>query len=157
MAPLETPQACSAMAPGEQLLIWSLQGWASARMAGDAPHRPLGAVLTAKTSARAAALFIAWIQAIEAASLRPIRAQCAHCGGASEDLQRLVAACGVAPVALREGERLIEPLVSEPRSIMILARSLNDALFQAGWPLPARLAPPVREAVDYPEQAPTMH
>ncbi len=121
------------------------------------PHRPLGAVLTAKTSARAAALFIAWAQAIEAASLRPIRAQCAHCGGASADLQRLVAACGIAPWRSARGERLIESLVSEPRAIMILARSLNDALFQAGWPLPARLVAPVHEAVDHPDQAPTMH
>jgi hypothetical protein len=79
--PRAPPHACSALAPAGQLLIWSLEGWASARIAGDAPHGPLGAVLTAKTSARAAALFIAWIQAIEAARLRPIRAHALTAAG----------------------------------------------------------------------------
>lgn len=77
---------------------------------------------------------------MEAASFRPLQAECGHCGGVSTDLQRLVAACGLAPVALELAERLIEPLVSDSRMVVTLARALNAALASAGWPMPARLA-----------------
>ncbi len=130
------------LAPGENLLICGLKAWAAARCAGERPHRPVSEALAQRTNPRVAALFLAWVQAIEAASLRPIRAECPRCGGAAADLQRLVVACGVAPVALEMGERLIAPLVSEPRPVMVLARSLNAALAGAGWPLPARLGKP---------------
>lgn len=130
------------LAPGENLLLSGLRVWAAARCSGDRPHGPLSKALAQRTSPRVAALFLAWVQAIEAASLRPIHAECPHCGGAGADIQRLVVACGVAPVALDVGERLIAPLVSEPRPVMVLARSLNAALAGAGWPLPARLGEP---------------
>ncbi len=57
-------------------------------------------------------------------------------------------------MAFLEGERLIAPLVSEPRTVMILARSLNGALAQAGWPLPARRA---ERKVEHPHQPNTLH
>ena len=128
--------------PGENLLICSLRAWAAARCAGEMPHRALSRALTQRTNPRVAALFLAWIQAVEASTLRPIVAECSECGGAAPDLQRLVVACGVAPIDLRMGEALIAPLVSDPQQVMVLARSLNAALAQAGWPLPARLGAP---------------
>ncbi|MET0274487.1 MAG: hypothetical protein ABW360_15985 [Phenylobacterium sp.] len=134
-----SPRCPEGVTPAERLMFWSLRAWASARHAGEPPQAPLGELLAAKTSARVAALFMAWVQAVEAASLRPIRGECPHCGGASGDLQRLVVACGIAPVAFELGERLLEPLVSDTRTVMVLARSLNAALAAAGWPLPARV------------------
>ncbi len=98
MAPPETsqgaPRPCCGITPAEQLLTAGLQGWANARVAGQAPQEALGPALAAETSARVASLFVAWVQAIEATSLRPLRTRCGHCGGVSADLQRLVAACG---------------------------------------------------------------
>lgn len=129
------------LTPGEMLLIGGLRAWAAARCAGEAPQRPISQALTVRTNPRVAALFLAWIQAVEASTRRPLRAECPDCGGAAPDLQRLVVACGVAPVALDLGERLIAPLVSDPQAVMLLARSLNAALASAGWPLPARLGP----------------
>ncbi|WP_293345404.1 hypothetical protein [Phenylobacterium sp.] len=130
------------LTPGENLLICGLRAWAAARCAGEAPHRPVSQALIQRTNPRVAALFLAWIQAVEASRLRPICAECCECGGAAPDLQRLVVACGVAPVAFELGEKLIAPLVSDPQQVMILARSLNAALARAGWPLPARLGAP---------------
>lgn len=130
------------LAPGENLLICGLKAWAAARCAGEPPHRPLSEALSRRTNPRVAALFLAWVQAIEASSLRPLRAECPHCGGAAADVQRLVVACGIAPVAQDLGEKLIAPLVSDPGLVMVLARSLNAALAHAGWPLPARLGEP---------------
>ena len=130
------------LAPGENLLICSLRAWAAARCAGEPPQKPVTLALGKRTNPRVASLFVAWIQAIEASTRRPIRAECCSCGGAAPDLQRLVVACGVAPVALDLGEKLIAPLVSNPQAVMVLARSLNAALADAGWPLPARLGAP---------------
>lgn len=141
------------LAPGENLLICGLKAWAAARCAGEPPHRPLSEALSRRTNPRVAALFLAWVQAIEASSLRPLRAECPHCGGAAADLQRLVVACGVAPVAQDLGEMLIAPLVSDPGLVMALARSLNAALARAGWPLPARLGAPSEPG----EAHPTLH
>lgn len=143
------------LAPAERLLIASLLAWAQARRQGLPPQRALGALLAARASPRAAALFAAWAQAIEADSLRPLQAECPHCGGAGPDVQRLVAACGVAPVDLGLGERLIAPLVRDPAMVMILARSLNAALAASGWPLPARLGPPPEGSAGEPPQ--TLH
>lgn len=130
----------AALAPAEDLLLCSLRGWAAGRLARQRPHQAITAALTAKAGGRVAALFLAWVQGVEAASLRPLQAECAHCGGISPDLQRLVAACGLAPVAFELAERLIEPLVSDSRMVVTLARALNAALASAGWPVPARLA-----------------
>lgn len=151
-SPTARPPGGAQLTPGEKLLLTGLRAWAAARTSGETPqHRVLSAIAS-KSSNRAAALFSAWIQAVEADSLRPIQAECDHCGGAAPDLQRLVVACGVAPVAFEMGERLLEPLVSDPRAVMILARSLNAALASSGWPLPARLGSP-----SAPGRASTVH
>ena len=92
----------------------------------------------AKASPRAASLFLAWIQAVEAGSRRPLALTCGHCGGLSTDAQRLIVACGLAPTDRRLAEALLAPVVHEPPMVMMLARSLNAALAAAGWPLPAR-------------------
>lgn len=128
-------------APAEHLLLSSLAAWAAARHAGEPPQPLLGAALTERASPRAAALFLAWVQAIEAGCVRPLCAHCADCGGLSDDLQRLVAACGLSPVAFEMGEALVAPLVRDPCQVMTLARALNAALAACGWPLPARLEP----------------
>ncbi|MFC3079833.1 hypothetical protein ACFODL_17160 [Phenylobacterium terrae] len=150
-APLD-PAARSAdrLEPGERLLIAALQAWLSDGSATSL--RTLGKVMAWRTSPRVAALFLGWVHAMDAARLRPIEATCRHCGGASQDVQRLVVACGLAPVDLDLGERLIAPLVSEATSVMVLARALNAALAQAGWPLPARLG-----VQDPSHEQPTMH
>jgi len=140
--PESQPRQRTDLTPGENLLICSLRAWAAARCAGETPHRPVSQALTQRTNPRVAALFLAWIQAVEASILRPIQAECGHCRGAAPDVQRLVVACGVAPVAFDLGKRLVAPLVSDPQAVMVLARSLNAALAQAGWPLPARLGAP---------------
>jgi len=130
------------LTPGENLLICGVRAWAAARCAGEQPHRAVSDALSRRTNPQVAARFVAWIQAVEATTRRPIKAECACCGGAAPDVQRLVVACGVAPVAFEMGEKLIAPLVRDPRPVMVLARSLNAALAQAGWPLPARLGAP---------------
>jgi hypothetical protein len=132
----------AAAAPSERLLLTALQAWAGA--GGSEPVRPeeLARVIAWRTSARVAAVFTAWLHAIEAARVRPIEAQCPGCGGPSTDVQRLVVACGIAPVDAALGERLIEPLVSDAHAVMVLGRFLNTALAAAGWPLPARLCGP---------------
>jgi hypothetical protein len=138
------PAPQTALAPAERLLITSLMAWAQAR-SHDQPTRLVAETLAARASARAAALFSAWVQAIEAGGLRPLQAQCPHCGGAGPDVQRLVVACGIAPVDLDLGRRLLAPIVRDPGPVTILGRSLNAALAASGWPLPARLGPPAAE------------
>jgi len=137
-----TAQQAAQLMPGENLLIAGLRAWAAARCAGEPPHREIAQAMTKRTNPRVAALFLAWVQAVEASTIRPLRAECGQCGGAAPDLQRLVVACGVAPVDFGMGEKLLAPLVSDTRQVMTLARSLNAALAQAGWPLPVRLGAP---------------
>lgn len=128
----------SPIAPGERLLIGALQVW----IGRGEGRRTLVRALAWRTSRRVAAAFAAWMGAVEAASLGPLAAVCPHCGGASQEVQRLVVACGLAPVDLELGAQLIAPLVREADSVMVLARLLNAALAEAGWPLPARLSAP---------------
>jgi hypothetical protein len=135
--PAASSSSSPSLEPGERILLAALEAWASDRPSPNV--KTLAKSLAWRTSDRVAAVFVAWIHAIEAARLRPLEATCRVCGGSSQDLQRLVVACGIAPVDLRLGERLIEPLVSEAGSVMVLARLLNSALAEAGWPLPARL------------------
>ncbi|CAN7338122.1 hypothetical protein LJR219_001872 [Phenylobacterium sp. LjRoot219] len=117
-----------APAPAERLLIASFRDWAFAREAGRSPHDAMPAGLAAHAGSAAAACFFALVRALEAISLRPLEVACRHCGGASTDLQRLVVACGVAPVNPRLGEQLLAPLVSDPRFVVRLGRGLNLAL-----------------------------
>lgn len=134
-----TPQACEArLHPAERLLFAALRAWATARIAGERPHAHVSDALAQKASSRAASLFLAWIQAVEAGSRRPLALTCSHCGGMSTDAQRLIVACGLALTDRRLAEALLAPVLHEPAMVMMLARSLNTALAAAGWPLPAR-------------------
>lgn len=139
---MDAPHQAAKLTPGENLLICGVRAWATARCSGHPPHQAVAQAITQRTNPRVAALFLAWIQAVEASTRRPIKAECPCCGGAAADVQRLVVACGVAHVAFEMGEKLIAPLVSDPQQVMTLARALNAALAQAGWPLPARLSIP---------------
>lgn len=126
--------------PGEQLLLSTFRTWAALRLSGLEPGPRVSRALAWRTSERTAALFTGWMKALEAACRRPLQLQCPRCGGASLDEQRLVVACGLAPVALDLGERLLEPLLADAGAVMILARALNASLAADGYPLPARLA-----------------
>ncbi len=137
--PSPNPPSRAMLAPAEQLLFCSLRAWLAAREAGEGCTRVVAQSLGWRTSPRAGALFAAWAQAIDASRRRPLHAECPRCGGLSPDLQRLVVACGLAPVDLEVGATLLEPLVTETECAMVLARSLNAALAEAGWPLPARI------------------
>ncbi|MBX3486185.1 hypothetical protein [Phenylobacterium sp.] len=133
------PQACETrLFPAERLLFYALKAWSAARLMGERPHGHVGEVLAAKASPRASSLFLAWIQAVEAASARPLRLTCSHCGGMSTDAQRLIVACGLSLVDRPLAEALLEPIVREPGMVIMLSRQLNNALSAAGWSLPAR-------------------
>jgi hypothetical protein len=133
------PQACEAkLFPAERLLFAALRAWATARIAGERPHSHVADALAEKASPRVGSVFLAWIQAVEAGSRRPLALTCGHCGGMSTDAQRLIVACGLAPTDRRLAEALLAPVVHEPGMVMMLSRSLNAALAAAGWPLPAR-------------------
>lgn len=140
--------------PGEMLLIAGLRGWVQLRSAGETPHTVIGRAMSRKTSARAAALFVAWLETIEAAGRRPIQVQCRTCGGISNDEQRLVVACGLATTAFDVGAELLEPLLVDGEQAMVLARSLNLALAECGWRLPARLG---GAQVTHPQPPRTLH
>jgi len=143
--------ACpGAPTPGEQLLLSAVRVWAHARVQGQRPHAHVAQALAARASRRVGALFVAWMQALEAASLRPIQIRCPDCGGLSSDEERLIVACGLAPVSMDVAERLLAPLLRDPGVPMTLARSLNAAMAADGWPLPARLDDPA-------QPRPTLH
>src|SRR5688500_2389797 len=134
-----TPRACEAkLAPAERLLFAALRAWAGARIVGERPHAAIADALAGRASARVASVFLAWIQAVEAGSRRPLALACGHCGGMSTDAQRLIVACGLAPTDRHTAEALLAPVVEDPTIVMMLGRSLNTALAAAGWPLPAR-------------------
>lgn len=142
------------LSPGEKLLLQALRSWAGLRSSGERPNVMVARALSFRASDRVAALFTAWVQAIEMAGRRPIRMQCPSCGGPSTDEQRLLVALGVAPVAFEIGERVLEPLLTETKPVMVLGRALNAALAAAGFPIPARLTDPPFGPVPAP---PTVH
>jgi hypothetical protein len=80
-------------------------------MEGERPDIATGRLIAWRASGRAAALFVAWMQAVEAARRRPLQIHCAHCRGASVDEQRLIFAMGVAPIDMDLGEILLAPLL----------------------------------------------
>jgi hypothetical protein len=125
--------------PGERWLLSSMRGWASLRLAGERPQASMASTLADQASDRAATLFIAWMQAVEATLLRPIQIHHPGCNRISPDEQRLVAACGLAPIAPELGEELLGPLLLGAETVMVLGRMLNAALRAAGLYLPARL------------------
>lgn len=150
----EATHACPA-APngGERLILAGLRAWALGRIDGTDPQGPVRAAVAAAASDQVGALFVAWMQAVEQAARRALEISCLHCRGASLDEQRLVVACGLAPVAFEMGERLLQPLLVEARPAMVLARALNRALRLEGLPLPVRLE---SRPVDHPA-AVTLH
>lgn len=126
-------------APAERLILAGLRAWALARMSREAPQERVRAAVGAVSSDAVGALFVGMMEALERHARRAFTVGCLGCGGASADEQRLVAACGLAPVAFDLGERLLAPLQTDPGPAMILARALNAALLADGLPLPARL------------------
>lgn len=152
----EPLEAKSALAPAERLLFAALQGWATLRARGERPHSHIAPLLAHKTSGRAAALFVAWIEAVEAESVRPLQIECPSCGGPAPDAQRLIVACGVAPVAPALAESLLAPLLLGHATVIQLGKSLNAALAAEGWPLPARVESPPPVA-DRPPRSRTLH
>jgi len=124
---------------GERLLLSALREWAALRLADERPNRRVAQALAFRSSSRVAGLFVAWMQSVEASLRRPIQIQCPVCGGVSTDEQRLVVSCGLAGTATAVGETLLEPLLIDPRPVMVLARALNAALTVDGYPLPVRL------------------
>ena len=131
--------------PGERLVLESLRCWASSRRDGGRPEAAAARLIAWRTSEQVAALFVAWMQAVEERRRRPIQICCLRCGGASIDEQRLIFAMGVAPVDMDLGEMLLAPLLIDPAGVMALARPLNAVLATIGLPMPARLCgAPVR-------------
>lgn len=136
---------------GERLLLGAMRQWATLRSAGERPNRLVAQALAFRSSQRVGGLFVAWMQAVEAALRRPIQVQCPVCGGISTDEQRLVVACGLAGTATSVGEDLLEPLLTDSQPVMVLARALNAALRVDGYPLPVRLREtPVEHVLDRP-------
>ena len=137
----EATSACKVgLTATENLLFAALRGWASARTGGARPHPAVTHALARRTSPRTASLFIAWAQAIEKVSRRPLQLTCPGCRGVSTDAQRLIVACGVAPVDPVIAEALLNPILRDPTAVVLLGRSLNASLAADGWRLPVRLA-----------------
>jgi hypothetical protein len=130
------------LAPAERLLIFGVRAWLEADEDAEGDRMAVAQAIGRHSSARTAAVFCAWMETVEMCRLRPLSAECAHCGGVGQDVQRLVVACGLATVDVDLGARLIEPLVCETETVMTLARSLNAALAACGSPLPARFGSP---------------
>jgi hypothetical protein len=129
----------AALAPAERLLLWSIRAWASVRRAGQRPEPLIGAALGKRSSARAAALFSAWMQAVEAAAGRRLQIQCAACAALCPDEARLLLACGLASVSMEAGGDMLRPILTDAEPAMALARVLNRVMAADGWKLPARL------------------
>jgi hypothetical protein len=145
-APVET------LAPGERLLLDGLRGWAASRAIGCCPQATAQRILGWRASRRVAALFCAWMQSLECSVRRPIRAYCRHCDGVGPDEGRLIQAIGVCAIDLAAGEALLAPLSLDPTAALVIARALNTALAEEGFPIPARL----EDALPRPP-APTLH
>ncbi len=140
------PQAASSLRVGpaglavaEQLVLASLRAWARARMCGDDPRELVRPGLTHVSSRPVASVFVAMMEHIERNALRAMEVHCIACGGYSHDEQRVVLACGVARIAPEVALQLLKPLVDAPETPVLLARTLNVALGNAGFPLPVRM------------------
>ena len=140
------PQAASALrigppglSLGEQLVLAGLRTWARARMAGDEPRCLIRPGLTHVASKPVASVFTAMMEHIEREATRAMQIHCVACSGYSEDEQRVVLACGVARASLGAAFDLMRPLVKAPETPVLLARTLNVALSNAGYPLPVRM------------------
>lgn len=127
------------LALSEQLVLAGLRSWARARMAGEEPHGLVRPSLTHVASKPVASVFIALMERIERDARRAMQVHCVACGGYSQDEQRVVLACGVSRSAPEIALQLLAPLVKAPEAPVLLARTLNVALHNAGYRLPVRL------------------
>lgn len=123
----------------EQLVLAGLRSWAGARMAKQEPHNLVRPGLTHMASKPVATVFVALMERIERQARRAMQVHCVACSGYSEDEQRLVLACGISRSAPEIALQLLAPLVKEPEAPVLLARTLNVALRNAGYRLPVRL------------------
>lgn len=126
-------------APAERLILAGLRAWALARLNEEPPETRVRAAISAVASDMAGVLFVGWMQAVERHASRAFAIGCLGCGHVSPDEQRLIHACGLAPVAFDLGEELLAPLQTNPLPAMTMARALNAALGDVGLVLPARL------------------
>lgn len=137
---------------GERWLLGMLRRWAGLRRADERPQAIMSGAFADRVPARVCAQFAAWIQAVEAELTRSLRVQHPGCAGISDDEQRLILACGLAPIAPDLGHALLRTMVGETGLVMGLGRILNSSLSGAGLSLPARmLDTPLRTP------APTLH
>ncbi|CAN5505211.1 hypothetical protein BH10PSE4_BH10PSE4_15040 [soil metagenome] len=138
----------------ERLLLSAIRDWAALRLSDERPNRRVALALAFRSSNRVAGLFVAWMQAVETVLRRPIQIRCPVCGGVSTDEQRLIVSCGLAGTASALGEQLLEPLLTDGQTVMVLARALNAALRAEGYPLPVRLRD---RPVEHEVARPTVH
>ena len=142
-----TPAACEVgLTTAENLVFAILRGWAKARKEGVPPRERISAALAEHISPRTAGLFMAWAEAVEQVSRRPLRLTCPGCGGVATDAQRLIVSCGVAPADPGIAEALLDPILHDATLVVMLGRSLNASLAADGWRLPVRLG----EATQHP-------
>jgi hypothetical protein len=130
----------------ERLLLTGLRAWARCRVEHREPARLVSEGLASVTSDRVGALFSAVMQAIEAGGRRALRVHCGACPGYAEDEQRLVLACGLAPIEPQMAMQLLAPLVRDAGPVVCFAAALNAALAQEGFALPVRLSDPAPTA-----------
>lgn len=127
------------LALSEQLVLAALRTWARARMVGDEPRALIAPSLTHVASRPVASVFVAMMERIEREAARAMQVHCVACSGYSHDEQRVVLACGLARVAPDVAMQLLTPLVRTCEAPMLLARTLNIALGNAGFPMPVRM------------------
>jgi hypothetical protein len=136
----EGAPAPSSLAPAELLMLWALRAWANMRLSGGRPQTVVGPALALKTSARTSALFLAWMQAVEAASRRRLEIHRVACAGISADEWTLITACGLAVRAPDLGVATLQPVLHDADEVILLSRTLHESLAADGRRLPARLA-----------------
>lgn len=127
------------LALSEQLILAGLRTWARARMEGEEPRALIRPSLTHVASRPVASVFVAMMETIEREAARAMQVHCVACGGYSYDEQRVVLACGLARAAPDIAMQLLGPLVKSCKAPVLLARTLNVALDNAGFPMPVRM------------------
>lgn len=128
------------LALSEQLMLASMRAWAKARLAGEEPQGLIRSGLCQVASPRVAAAMIDLMAHVERHAVRSLAFHAVACPGYSRDEHKIVVASGVAEVWPDLALQLLDSVVRVPRACVILARSLNSALAEAGHPLPPRIA-----------------
>ena len=108
-------------------------------MEGEEPRALIRPSLTHVASRPVASVFVAMMETIEREAARAMQVHCVACGGYSYDEQRVVLACGLAREAPEVAMQLLGPLVKSYKTPVLLARTLNIALDNAGFPMPVRM------------------